>query len=135
MAAQQEPADVLHMSEASAKYSRWIVRVVEPRMVAYTINARNEQVNASKFMCYLVSKNEAEYAQGTVRFDFNNRSKPQKAFAKFKAGSVWQLLTPAFDSRTKGDWIAAPLKRLILLEAPTKVSPVMDGRGYEVSRV
>ena len=86
-------------------------------------------------MCYLVSNNEAEYAQGTVRFDFNNRSKAQKAFERFKAGSVWQLTTPAFDSRAKGDWIAAPLKRWILLEAPTKVSPVIDGWGSEVSRV
>ena len=62
--AAQESANVLYMNEASAKYSRWIVRAVEPRLVTYTIQARNEQVKASKLMCYLVSNNEAEYAHG-----------------------------------------------------------------------
>ena len=59
-----------NLNASSAKYATWCVRVLDPKVIQYTFQARGEKVNASKFMCLLVAEDPGMYVPGTVLFIF-----------------------------------------------------------------
>ena len=89
-AAEQIPFEPLqNLNATTGKYATWIVRVLDPKVIDYTFNARKETVNASKFTCLLVSEDPAVYLPAIVHFEFNDRMAAKDAFQKFK-------VTPSF---------------------------------------
>ncbi len=76
------------MSNSSAKFATWIVRVKDPKIIDYEFKARGETVRAQKFQCVLVSRNPKEYMMGTVPFSFQSRLAAQHASETFAADSV-----------------------------------------------
>ncbi len=93
-----------NMNSTTSKFAKWFVRVIHPKIVDYTFQARGETVQAKKFVCVLVSQDPAQYMLGIVPFSFNDREAPQKAFAKFKPNMVLELTTPAFDSKARPEF-------------------------------
>ena len=61
---------------------------------------------------------------GIVPFEFKNRQAASNAEATFRRGSVWEVMTPAFDSKAKPEYNGCPLKAVLLLKAPTKVKEI-----------
>ena len=107
------------MNAATAKYAKWYVRIIDPRVVPYSFMAKNERVQAQKFQCVLVSKDPSQYMLGLVPFDFTNRNAAVDASKRFTANTVWEITTPAFDTKAKQDFIGCPLKTVVLLSKPT----------------
>ena len=118
------PETILNMNESNGKYAHWIVRVLDPRVVVYSFQARGVQVTAKKFVCVLVSKNPSEYALGIVPFDFKAPNTAEEALKKFLPGTVWEVKKPAFDTRSKPAYVGAPLKRVLLLQKPTALRAI-----------
>ena len=77
-----------NMNPQTAKYAKWYVRVLDPKVIDYTFTARNEKVEAQKFSCVLVSNAPAQYMLGAVPFSFKTRTAAVEAFRKFTAESV-----------------------------------------------
>ena len=48
------------MNGTTSKYAKWFVRVIHPKLIDYTFQARGETVHAQKFECVLVSKDPAQ---------------------------------------------------------------------------
>ena len=96
------PADMLsknvetlkNMNSTTAKFAKWYVRVIDPKVIDYTFSAKGEQIQAQKFQCVLVSKEPGQYMLGLVPFDFKNRGAAVAAQQQFKPDSVWELTTP-----------------------------------------
>ena len=61
---------------------------------------------------------------GLVPFDFKNRGAAVAAQQQFKPDSVWELTTPAFDSKSIPEFNGCPLKAVILLSKPTVTKAV-----------
>ncbi len=61
---------LLNLNERSAKCSVWVVRVANPRLIAYQFQSRGELVKAQKFICNLVGEKSTEYTMGIVPLDF-----------------------------------------------------------------
>lgn len=112
------------MNETTGKFARWVVRVCEPHVTEYTFMARNERVQASKFECWLVSQDPTQYIMGLVPFSFQNRAAATQAMNHFKEGTVWEVKCPSFDKRARPDFNGSPMKRVLLLEKPTKVRAI-----------
>lgn len=112
------------MTGSAAKFAKWIVRVLEPRVVAYKFNSRKEEVHAKKFQCLLVSNNAKQYAEAIVPFNFQKKDAADKAAQQFKEGTVWEIRNPVFDGRSKTEFVGAPLKKVLTLQAPTQFRPV-----------
>ena len=49
-----------NMNQNTAKFAKWYVRIIAPRIIPYTFAARNEQVQATKFECVLVSNDPSQ---------------------------------------------------------------------------
>ena len=109
------------MNETNAKYARWIVRILHPRLINYKFKARGEEVAATKFQCLVVSDTPEQYAWAIIPFAFQNRAAPQTGMDRFLESSVWEMKTLVFDARSKADYNGAPLKRTLLLQQPTKL--------------
>ena len=61
---------------------------------------------------------------GGVPFQFGDRGAAQAAFEKFQEGTVWEITQPQFDQRAKSEYIGAPVKQVLLMQAPTKLRPI-----------
>jgi hypothetical protein len=61
---------------------------------------------------------------GNVPFSFEDRDAAKKAAGKFKEKTVWILKTPAFDTKIKTDYNSCPLKAVVLLQSPSKLTAV-----------
>ena len=61
---------------------------------------------------------------GLVPFDFKDRNAATKAAEKFTADSVWEITTPAFDTRSKPEFNGSPIKSVVLLSKPTTTTRV-----------
>ena len=109
-----------NLNNTTAKFAKFIVRVLDPQVREYDFFARGEKIQAKKFECVLVSANPAEYLLGSVPFSFSNRQAADHAAAKFFNKSVWELTTPSLDSKAKKEFISTPLKRVILLMSLTQ---------------
>ena len=108
-----------NMNNTTAKYARWYVRVLDPKVVDYSFLCKGERIPAKKFQCILVSKAPDQYMLGLVPFDFKDRNAATKAAAKFVADSVWELKTPAFDGKARPEFNGCPIKAVVLLSTPT----------------
>ena len=113
-----------NMNSTTAKFAKWYVWVIDPKVIDYTFSAKGEQIQAQKFQCVLVSKEPGQYMLGLVPFDFRNRGAAVAAQQQFKPDSVWELTTPAFDSKSKPEFNGCPLKAVILLSKPTVTKAV-----------
>ena len=127
------PADMLdnsvetlkNMNSQTAKYAKWYVRVLDPKVQDYTFTARGEKVEAAKFTCVLVSNAPKQYMLGSVPFNFQNRNAAVEASRTFTAGSVWELKNPGFDIRAKPEFIGCPLKSAVMLGIPSTLTRVL----------
>ena len=70
------------MSSQTAKFARWYVRILDPKVVNYTFFAKGESIQAQKFQCVLVSHVPEQYMLGLVNFDFKDRNAATKAAEK-----------------------------------------------------
>ena len=112
------------MNSTAAKLAKWYVRVIDPKIIDYTFIAHGEQIKAQKLQCVLVSKDPGQYMLGLVPFDFNDRGAASAALKRFTPDSVWELTTPAFDSKSKPEFNGCPLKPVVLLSKPTVIKAV-----------
>jgi len=126
--AQALPGEVVetlkHMNASSQKYAKWVVRVVQGRIVQYQFTARGEVVQASKFFCILVSKNPKEYMQGVVPFNFTNKTAAADAVKKFLDATCWEISSPCLESSQKAEYISCPIKTVVKLTQPTGLRPI-----------
>ena len=112
------------MNSQTAKFAKWYVLVVDPKLIDYSFPSRGETVQAQKFQCVLVSHAPEQYMLGLVPFDFKDRNAAANAAEKFTANSVWEITTPAFDTRSRPEFNGCPVKSVLLLTKPTKTSRV-----------
>lgn len=113
-----------NMNASTAKHAKWYVRILDPKIIAYQFRAKEKVVDATKFQCILVSKDPSQYMLGLVAFEFKDLQGAKKAFEKFKKGSVWEISTPSFDSKSKSEYNGCPIKTVLLLSPPTKTKAV-----------
>ena len=109
------------MNVQTGKHATWVVRVLSPKLILYQFTARGKQVHASKFQCLLVSKDPRQFMLGSVPFSFASPDAASKAFDRFKDGLTFIINTPEFDNKMKSEYMSTPLKRAVLLTAPTKI--------------
>ncbi len=69
---------------------------------------------------------------GVVPFDFKDPTAPQQAFDKFKNQTLWELTTPAFDSKTKPEFIGSPVKTVVLLTKPSTLKAIPPTNKQEL---
>ena len=115
---------LMNLNERSAKYSVWVVRVVNGRVLHYKFTARGETVEATKFICHLVGEKATEYVSGIVPFDFKKKDAAQKAMTQYPDGQVLIIRTPAFDTRSTAKWLGCSKKIAIVLQHPTVIKMV-----------
>ena len=53
-----------NMNSTTAKFAKWYVRVIDPKVIQYSFTARNEKVDAEKFQCVLVPNAPEQYMLG-----------------------------------------------------------------------
>ena len=128
-----------NMNVQTGKHATWVVRVLSPKLIRYQFTARGKQVHASKFQCLLVSKDPRQFMLGSVPFSFASPDAASKAFDRFKDGLTFIINTPEFDNKMKSEYMSTPLKRAVLLTAPTKIQPVpltdADRRNHPADHV
>ena len=113
-----------NMNASSQKFATWVVRVIQGRVISYTFTSRGETVNASKFVCILVSDNASEYMHGLCPFSFANPKAAEAAAKKFQDGTCWEITTPAFEASQKVQYNSCPVKTCLKLAAPTGLQAV-----------
>jgi len=113
-----------NMNSTTSKYAKWFVRIIHPKVIDYTFRSRSEVVNAQKFECLLVSQDEAQYMFGSVPFVFADREAAKKAFSRFIEDHVFEITTPAFDSKARPEYNGCPVKPVLLLSTPTTITKV-----------
>jgi hypothetical protein len=109
------------MNSSTSKYAKWYVRVIDPKIIDYTFPARGEIVNAQKFECVLVSEDPTQYMLGLVPFAFTDREAAKKAFSRFIENHVFEITTPAFDTKARPEYNGCPVKPVLLLLKPTTI--------------
>lgn len=114
-----------NMNGTTAKYAKWFVRVLDPKVIEYSFQAKGERVEAKKFQCVLVSSDPKQYMMGLVPFDFKDRDAAANAAQKFTADSVWELANPTFDAKSKPEFNGCPVKGTVLLSKPTVTTRVL----------
>ena len=112
------------MNSQTAKYAKWYVKILDPKVIDYPFFSKGENIHAQKFQCVLVSHVPEQYMLGLVPFDFRDRNAATKAAEKFTADSVWEITTPAFDTRSKPEFNGSPIKSVVLLSKPTTTTRV-----------
>ena len=58
-------------------------------------------------------------------FDFKDRGATANAAQKFEANSVWELVNPTFDTKSKPEFNGCPVKGTVLLSKPTVTTRVL----------
>ena len=104
------------MNTNTGKHAVWCIVIHDPKVIAYTFKARGESVNAERFQCVIGSSDPKQYMMGSVPFSFTDRAAAKKALEKFRDKSVWILRTPAFDTKSKTEYISCPQKSVLLLQ-------------------
>ena len=61
---------------------------------------------------------------GLVPFDFKDRQAAGTSSHQLRGGSVWEITKPAFDSRSKPEYVGCPVTTVVLLSKPTVVKRV-----------
>ena len=97
-----------HMNIMAAKYAKWRVRVLGPKVVGYSSMARGEAVRAQKSQCVLVPRMPDQLMLGLVSFDSKYSNAASSVAQDFVADSVWELTTPAVHTRPQPGPMGAP---------------------------
>ena len=111
-----------NMNGSTSKYAKWYVRIIDPKIIDYTFQAKGEQIKAQKFECVLVSADPAQYMLGVVPFEFSDREAASKAQKLFTELSVWEVKTPTFDVKARPEYNGCPIKSVMLLKKPTSLT-------------
>ena len=120
-----KPVETLkNMNLETAKHAQWMVRVLAPKLIRYTFQAKGKTVEAEKFQCLLVSTIPTQFMIGSVPFNFAAPKAASLAFQKFKAGLCFRVQQPEFDGRMKAEYISTPIKKALLLTNPATVTAV-----------
>lgn len=123
---------LLFLNEQSAKFMDWPVRILHPQVIKYQFTTRkNETVNATRFQAYLVGRNPSEYVLATVPFSFKDEHKPTRSLQRFQVNTCWKLSNVLLDSNSKAQWNGCPNKAVVILDAPTQMSPLMQSGEEE----
>ena len=121
----ENPVEALkNMNVQTAKHASWVVRILSPRLIKYSFQARGKSVQAERFQCLLVAKNPTQFMFGSVPFNFATPGVGQMALQQFKSGMVFQVQQPVFVQKMKPEYISTPIKRALLLTKPTKLQEV-----------
>ena len=113
-----------NMNLETAKHAQWVVRVLAPKLIRYSFQAKQKTVQAEKFQCLLVSTIPTQFMIGSVPFNFAAPQAARQAFQKFRAGLCFRVQQPEFDSRMKAEYISTPIKKALLLTNPATVTAV-----------
>ena len=113
-----------NMNGGTAKFAKWYVRIIDPKVIQYQFQAQGKKVEAKKFEYILVSKDPSQYMLAVVPFDFKDPNAAQKAYEKYKKSSVWELTTPAFDAKAKPEYNGCPVKTVVLLTKPSVLKAI-----------
>ena len=113
-----------NMNGTTAKYAKWYVRILDPKVIPYSFSAQGKLVQAEKFQCILVSKDPSQYMLAVVPFEFKDENAAQNAHKKFKKSTVWEITTPAFDAKAKPEYNGCPVKTVVLLTKPSTLKGV-----------
>ena len=113
-----------NMNSSTAKHAKWYVRILDPKIIEYKFSSRGQIVDAKKFQCVLVSQDPTQYMFGVVNWDFKQTDASDKAMAKFKKETVWEITTPAFDAKAKSEYNGCSIKNVVLLSTPTKMKAI-----------
>ena len=120
-----KPVETLkNMNLETAKHAQWVVRVLAPKLIRYSFQAKQKTVQAEKFQCLLVSTIPTQFMIGSVPFNFAAPQAAKQAFQKFRAGLCFWVQQPEFDGRMKAEYISTPIKKSLLLTNPATVSAV-----------
>ena len=120
-----KPVETLkNMNLETAKHAQWMVRVLAPKLIRYSFQAKQKTVQAEKFQCLLVSTIPTQFMIGSVPFNFAAPKAASQAFQKFKAGLCFRVQQPEFDGRMKAEYISTPIKKALLLTNPATVTAV-----------
>ena len=121
-----------NMNTNTGKHAAWCIIIHDPKVIAYTFKARGETVNAERFQCVIGSSDPKQYMMGSVPFSFSDRGAAKKALEKFRDKTVWILRTPAFDTKSKTEYISCPQKSVVLLQHPSKLTAVLPTSKSEL---
>ena len=80
-----------NMNGGTAKFAKWYVRIIDPKIIDYKFSAKCKLVDASKFECILVSKDPSQHMLAVVPFDFKDPNAAQKAIQKFTRRAFGKL--------------------------------------------
>ena len=120
-----KPVETLkNMNLETAKHAQWVVRVLAPKLIRYSFQAKQKTVQAEKFQCLLVSTIPTQFMIGSVPFNFAAPQAARQAFQKFRAGLCFRVQQPEFDGRMKAEYISTPIKKTLLLTNPATVTAV-----------
>ena len=120
-----KPVETLkNMNLETGKHAQWMVRVLAPKLIRYSFQAKEKTVQAEKFQCLLVSTIPTQFMIGSVPFNFAAPKAASLAFQKFKAGLCFRVQQPEFDGRMKAEYISTPIKKALLLTNPATVTAV-----------
>ena len=120
-----KPVETLkNMNLETAKHAQWVVRVLAPKLIRYSFQAKQKTVQAEKFQCLLVSTIPTQFMIGSVPFNFAAPQAARQAFQKFREGLCFRVQQPEFDGRMKAEYISTPIKRALLLTNPATVTAV-----------
>ncbi len=107
-----------NLNGTTAKFAKWYVRIIDPKIIRYTFMAKGEAIKAQKFQCVLVSKEPEQYMLGLVPFDFKDRHAAVAAAQRFTRDSascslrvlgVYALVEPGSASSAPGPHAPARL--------------------------
>jgi hypothetical protein len=113
-----------NMNGSTAKFAKWYVRIIDPKVIQYEFQAQGKKVDAKKFQCIVVSKDPSQYMLAVVPFDFKDPNAAQNAYEKYKKSTVWQITTPAFDAKAKPEYNGCPVKTVLLLTKPSTLKAI-----------
>ena len=121
----EKPVETLkNMNLETAKHAQWVVRVLSPKLIRYSFQAKQKTVQAEKFQCLLVANIPTQFMIGIVPFSFATPDSAKKAFQRFKSGLCFRVQQPEFDGKMKAEYMSTPLKRALLLTNPATVVAV-----------
>lgn len=115
----------------NAKYASWAVRVLHARVERYTFTTKGETVEATRFVCLLVSEDPSSYCIGNVKFSFRDKQAAAKAAEKFLEGTAWLLKTPVLDTQMQSKYEGASVKVVVLLSGQTQCAAILAGSSQE----
>ena len=116
------------MNATTAKFTSWIVKVANPKIlpIRYWNRHQNKLMEMKRFQCVLASADPKQYMYGCVPHDFRNENVVDEALARFEEGSVWKISKPIFDTKTKRDYVSCPIKVVVIMKHPTEMEKLMD---------